>query len=584
MNETASIRRAKHPVIAGVCMAAVFAVSLVVCLWALELTSIPFLKQLDDTGRNIASVVLVIASFALIYVVSWLCLSGRVGRMLRAIPDNPPRFLGLFCCCNMRSVVMTSAVILVFWVPILILFYPGVTTFDGVNQLYQYSNPAPTWYSTMLEWVDAEFIDHHPVFDTLVYGAFVYGAGGLFGSQNAGMFCLTLFQALLGACALGGSICYLERLGVPAPVRLVSVLFAALFPLFPINAATMLKDTLHAPFFLLFAVLFVELCRTKGRSLQSPRVLVGLCVVAILCALTKKTGLYVAVPSLLIAGIVYRKARIWIAAAVPALVAVVLVPCLVYPLLGGVASGGRQEMLALPFQQTTTVALEAADDVTADEVATIDRVLDLEKAKTKYSNDLADGAKNSFRRSATASDMLAYLGVWAAQGVRHPDLYLKSMLLCSGSMLVPSEQLTIYTGMGNKANKYFTEKSASIGQSFVCSLERPAELADAVESYNSGFTTVATGNPITAFFFSKGLWGGWLPIFCILVALILDRKRAFWLFPIVLAVLMLVLCPVDDARYVFPMLYCAPLLVGVAASAMMQPAQLHDGRLRHAKN
>ena len=133
-------------------------------------------------------------------------------------------------------------------------------------------------------------------------------------------------------------------------------------------------------------------------------------------------------------------------------------------------------------------------------------------------------------------------------------------------------------------NKYFTEKSASIGQSFVCSLERPAELADAVESYNSGFTTVATGNPITAFFFSKGLWGGWLPIFCILVALILDRKRAFWLFPIVLAVLMLVLCPVDDARYVFPMLYCAPLLVGVAASAMMQPAQLHDGRLRHAKN
>ena len=48
MNETASIRRAKHPVIAGVCMAAAFAVSLVVCLWALELTSIPFLKQLDD--------------------------------------------------------------------------------------------------------------------------------------------------------------------------------------------------------------------------------------------------------------------------------------------------------------------------------------------------------------------------------------------------------------------------------------------------------------------------------------------------------------------------------------------------------
>ena len=86
MNEETSIRHAKHPVIAGACIAAVFAASLIVCLWALGFKSIPFLEQLGGSGRRTAGAALVAVSFALIYAVSWLCLSGRVGRMLRAMP------------------------------------------------------------------------------------------------------------------------------------------------------------------------------------------------------------------------------------------------------------------------------------------------------------------------------------------------------------------------------------------------------------------------------------------------------------------------------------------------------------------
>ena len=105
----------------------------------------------------------------------------------------------------------------------------------------------PTFYTTLGTTVEQSYVDHHPVFRTLIFGFFL-ALGDALGSQNAGLFIYSLFQCALTAFALGVSCCYLEHLGVPKVFRFVSVLFIALFPPIPQWATCMIKDALNAPF------------------------------------------------------------------------------------------------------------------------------------------------------------------------------------------------------------------------------------------------------------------------------------------------------------------------------------------------
>ena len=230
---------------------------------------------------------------------------------------------------------------------------------------YQFLCPAPTWYPATSEAINANFVDHHPVFDSIIYGSFV-SLGRMLGSDGLGMLLFGICQSAFTAIAFALTICYLERLGVPPLLRILSVAFVVLYPIIPISADTMQKDSTFAPVFLLYLLCYFELFRTKGAIAESKRFVVGFILVSCLIALTKKPGIYLVVIcaiALLIALKHYRKtAAIMLIA--PVLICSLILHAIFVPLLD-IAPGGKQEVLGILYQQSVTVLREAPDDVSA---------------------------------------------------------------------------------------------------------------------------------------------------------------------------------------------------------------------------
>lgn len=167
-----------------------------------------------------------------------------------------------------RSIFVCWLAIFVCWIPWIILVYPADMNGDTINQLFQYSTDAPTWYTTLGISLENEYIDHHPMLDTLVFGLFL-DLGTFLGSHNGGIFIYIILQAILLSGALALTCCYLSKLNVAKSIRIGLVLFVALFPPFAQFASTMPKDSLFCIFFLLFFICTVETFRTKGEAIKN---------------------------------------------------------------------------------------------------------------------------------------------------------------------------------------------------------------------------------------------------------------------------------------------------------------------------
>lgn len=329
------------------------------------------------------------AAFVVATILGFLVLALLLASLLDALPrfvrdrevvtDKPWRHFALRF--DRKSILQASLLVFACWIPWIILQLPCTMNFDTCNQLFQFMTDGPTYYTTVGYYVDAQYIDHHPVFDTLLYGCFIW-IGNLVGSQNAGLFLFSLLQCALTAIALAASCCYLERLNAPKAVRVGAILFVALFPAIPQWATCMVKDSTYSLFFIPYFIMYLEVLRTKGEAWRSRRFLIWFIVVIGLCILSKKTGVHIVTISglfLLLANRGTWKQGLTVLIA-PILVFSLALPAAVYPAIGGVAPGGKQEAIGSLLQQTVTVLRQEGNNVTADERAAIDAVLDTQSA------------------------------------------------------------------------------------------------------------------------------------------------------------------------------------------------------------
>ncbi|MDO4890582.1 MAG: DUF6020 family protein [Coriobacteriaceae bacterium] len=469
---------------------------------------------------------------------------------------------------NTRGVLCATGIIAILWLPVFIMMAPGATThYDTINQLYQYFTSAPTYYTATHEVVNAEFIDHHPVFDTLVMGAFV-SLGRAFGSDMAGFALYTTFQGLLLAFELALCICYLERLGVPSAIRLALVVMVGIFPSFPIIADTMQKDSLHmvalVPWFLYFA----EAIRSEGAALRDLRFIIAFIVFGILVILTKKTGMYLMIASLIV--LLFALRGLWVQKGavllVPLLIGQVLFPAIAFPALN-VAPGGSQEMVGMLYQHTVTSYRVHPDSFSADDRKTLDRVVDLDAALSHYQWDKTDGVKNQQRENMTSEDFRAFLGVWARHAISDPASYARAHLRCCIRLVAPGEGIPVSGQVSKTGIKYFKEKAKELGGTFKLDVKswKPGQKAmKAVrEATRPLFVVPPFSLPLT-----YGFWGGWIPILAFGCAMFGRRRNAAMLAPFVFTALLLLISPASLSRYLVAPIFLAPLGIGLAIGAL----------------
>ncbi|MGN0261955.1 MAG: DUF6020 family protein [Eggerthellaceae bacterium] len=503
----------------------------------------------------------------------------------RASKCNPlPR---LHLSFDRRSIATGTLIVFCIWIPVMVLFYPCSSNHDFINQVYQYQATGQTYYTTLDTVVDAEFIDHHPIFDTLIYGWFI-SLGDALGSQNAGMFLFSILQNLGIAATLSLSVCYLERLGIPKPFRLAALAFAVFFPYYPCFASSAMKDMLFVLGFTPFCICYIEAFRTRGAALHRNRFIIAFVLATGLCILTKKLGIYICAASLLLMiaslkGVRVKSAGVLLASVIAFSIAF---PAAVYPLIGGVAPGGRQESLCFALQQTTSLLIDEPEAVNEQDLETIERVLDTDAAKKDFKVALADGAKNHWRPEATSEDTIAYLKVWLKEGLANPKEYLMACAQCCGQMLIPSKQLVFPIDISDASHfEKWGPHFSSVGEGYDIRLERPQALLEASKSLRKALLDGVGSIPVLNLITTIAFYGAWIPFFCVAVCFINRKKSILALAPIMLSVCTLLISPGSLGRYVISLMFAIIPMAGwmLATFGHAKPKHCLDPEFTTAK-
>lgn len=537
-----------------------------------------FGRAYAETGWNKWNVfpteVICIASLALLFLVGLFLVDALFQRLSSASLNGSFSGRGVFAFLRKatpqmerKSIAGFAFVMILLWLPYFIAFFPGVNGWDTYNQISQcYPNHGPIRIiptNPVHQLYDAQFVDANPLFDTLLFGAFALSSEALTGGWNAGLALYSALQSIVTATTFTFCCAYMRHREVPLVLCLASYLFYCLCPLFGMNAITIIKDTLFSWISVWYFLATLEIVRTRGSWLSERRWFIAFVVLSLLLALTKKTGIYVVCVETVVLLVCYRKQwiKLLLAGAIPSLTIWVLFPFLVFPALS-VLPGGEQEALGILFQQTARYVVEYGNEVTEEERIAIDAVLPYERLPELYDPLKSDAVKYSYRLETVRSeDKQRYYHAWLSMFLRHPSSSIEATFATIAGFFSPTKRLTIYTTQGQEVDQNSKAHFYDVTES----------LRAAIKAWNVRLSNV----PVLGLFMHDFVYGTLVPLTCF--ALLWARRRLRAIVPIVMLVVLFIgsylIAPVAWTRYLYPLIYIAPLLVGLCSLAYFTSAE-----------
>ncbi len=490
------------------------------------------------------------------------------------IPQHWIRFAWLYRATpqwSANSVIVFAGIMMFFWIPWLIANFPGSTYWDTYYQIFQVypeNHPiavipwAEIYHQTL---TDAWLVDHHPIVTTLVYGAFGWLSDQLTGNWMMGVFAFVCIQGILHVIAFTAATAYFRKIGCPVGLVFCCYVYFCIMPFVSTWALCMVKDSFFGLFFIPYFMMLFEAVRTKGKMLQRTGNVVLFSLCALMLCLTKKTGIFVVIPTALVLMCALHirckplhlngveRAKIATGSFMPALASIV-VTCVIFPFAlfptFNIEAGGKQEVLGPLFQQTARYIVDYGSDVTPEEKEIIDKVLDYDRLESNYQFDFEDSVKYRYSLDATPQDIADYLQVYLQQGLKHPDAYFGAFMGLAGFYVAPTafaniRMVTVDTKMGPD-NRYM--------------LWNPDELDWLRNGMDDLYGAIGRipGLNLPLLIVTYAFW---IPAALLFFAL---RRRVPYLtlfVPFLVLLLFCIIAPVYDARYVVPIFDGIPLLV-----------------------
>ena len=448
------------------------------------------------------------------------------------------------------ATISISLIILAFWIVPLVFLYPGTFINDTWHQLQQFME-----YRNGIDVLK----DHNPIFDTVVMGQFIVPVSEMTGEWHKVIFVYVLLQAVITSLAFASTVVYSYRkLGLGIRVAAGILIVYCLLPIFPAAVQTVSKDALHSWGFVFFMLCFVELVRTDGKALEDRFFLVKFLLTVLYCCLTKKVAYYVIILSLAALILFIKNCRRY--ALIPLVCAILLMNVVMPAVITKIQAtpGGKQEMLALPFQMTARYVKYYGDDITAEEYEVLDKVLTMDTLAERYVPTNADPVKG-YSQKAEDHDYVEYIKVWAKQGLRHPNIYISAFNCMASGWFSWYECIPLMNNDWRSAHRTDLIPEWVALRGFSETTARGyEEMAHNLHSF-----------PIIQIPLSYGFYSALLPAFAVCTTLRRWKKKDanYWLavLPIVFCVILGGwLAPVsihfEGKRYLYPIIYTAPLL------------------------
>ena len=156
---------------------------------------------------------------------------------------------------NKKSFFIIWGSIFILWIPYFLKHYPGICSPDSMDQILQ---------SLGMN----ELTNHHPIFHTL-FVSIAINIGGKLGSYITGVAIYSIFQMLVLSAIFSFTIYYMATRNVDIRIRVVSLLFFALYPINSIYSVTMWKDILFSGVILLFIIALSEVVFNQEKFMSS---------------------------------------------------------------------------------------------------------------------------------------------------------------------------------------------------------------------------------------------------------------------------------------------------------------------------
>lgn len=456
-----------------------------------------------------------------------------------------------------RSIITLWCLVMAFWIPYFVAYFPGVYWYDTSWQLMEYYDPS------------VPFTDHHPFMMTYLYVGFAHIGKALFNNAIYGLYLLVLVQSLLSTLAIACTVCYTGKYNTPWKCRFFIAAFLTLFPIIPMMSMSLAKDTFNTPFFVFFSIAFCELWRTQGEILKSVSFNVFFILDVLAVSLTKKTGMYIIVLALLLlACFVVKhwscKIATIVLGSVPYLVVGIIVPTFILPALH-IAPGESNEILAVPMQQVANVVHDHKDDLSAAEIDKIQQTyhMDIDQLQGAYCWYKADPIKG---QELSSKDVHALITTWMKQLVKHPG----DMIAGWGGLSVAWFSFNVASGEERDLSMMLPINNS---KHHYQNIEQYIPWTDNTKAGNAigrFYADTLSATPIFNIIWQKAFWATILP--CAIMFLILRSKKnklnlLMLNLPMFITMLVLFAGPIsthtEATRYVLPMLYIIPLFLSL---------------------
>ena len=446
----------------------------------------------------------------------------------------------------------SALLILLGWVPWVIACLPGSVDWDSHTQICQVLG-------------SMEMTDHHTVLSTWLHGGCLM-IGRALGSDNLGVFLYILLQCLICAWAYGQVVAFCAKLQCPRAFQYAVTAFFALVPVWGAFAQSMVKDTLFAAIFTLFFVYTAEMLLFPQEYERQRVLCLRYFAFAVLACLLRKNGSYAVVPALLLTTLFVGRGSLRKKCAVITLAVVAFYmgfnAFTAHVLM--IPSGGDNLLLSIPLQQTGRYLRVYPEEVTQEERAAIDAVVDYEKISESYEPEISDGMMALYK-NPSQQELADYFKAWFAMFLKHPTCYMQATQANSYGYYTIVESHSAY-----EYYMYINQPSMEWKELNISYLDQTGTARYLLYQWGMAFKHI----PLLGLLTNRGfvVWG--------LVAMLcwLVRRRLSASVPLAtcLAIywLTLIASPVNDLlRYFLPILACAPVLVAIALYAGQKSAQ-----------
>ncbi len=439
-----------------------------------------------------------------------------------------------------KKQLIAFLIIVVCWIPVFLAAYPGYFCYDAYDEFLQYlEERITTW---------------HPPIHVFILGFIITHIANATYSFNIAIALYLFFQMLLIAGCFTYCISFLEKYNISKMIRIISVLYYALFPVVVMYAMCSTKDAIFSALAIVSIIMAIEALLNKEEFINSKSKQIKFVMVMFLAIIFRNNAIYAYIPFLIIFAIAMKNKKILIS-----IVSLIILYLIYIQIIYNVLQVSRtynSEAFSVPLQQIARVYNYNYESLTKEELDTIYEYT-TDKQLKEYLPECSDKIKD-----------LVYLGnmgysrffkLWFEIGLKNPGMYIDSFLENTLGFWYPD---TIIDGYNKKAPKLYGEETSY----FAAMCEPPGEEDSKIPwlrdiYYNISRYTDINKIPVISMLFSLGamVWGLFI---CIGYNIYKKRKKIVISLSIIFFLWLTVLLgPMVLVRYVLILFFGFPLIL-----------------------